>query len=47
MNTQQGGSPSPFDRILGLKFGGKTLDYMVELLDKSAVDGKHITYNMF
>lgn len=41
-HMQQGGVPSPFDRNLGIKFGGRSLKYMADLLDKTP---EHILSN--
>ncbi len=41
-HMQQGGVPSPFDRNLGIKFGGKALNYMVDMLNASCKEGDTI-----
>jgi 6-phosphofructokinase 1 len=41
-HMQQGGVPSPFDRNLGIKFGAKALSFMLDILEKSFVEGKTI-----
>jgi len=38
-HMQQGGVPSPFDRNLGIKFGAKALSFMLDILEKSFVEG--------
>lgn len=43
-HMQQGGTPSPFDRNLGIKMGAKTLKYIVDLLESSG-DGSFTESN--
>jgi 6-phosphofructokinase 1 len=43
-HMQQGGVPSPFDRNLGIKFGGKALNYMLDILNNLHKDGnRHVS----
>ena len=36
----KGGVPSPFDRNLGIKYGAKALYFMLEVFEKSFINGK-------
>lgn len=33
-HTQQGGNPSPFDRIMGSKMGGKAVDHLIDQINE-------------
>ncbi|VDK48776.1 unnamed protein product [Anisakis simplex] len=40
-HTQQGGNPSPFDRIMGTKMGGKAMEHLIDQINEH----KHVSNN--
>ncbi len=43
-HMQQGGSPSPFDRNLGIKLGARALRRIVEILDSNIIQTESSIY---
>ena len=41
-HTQQGGTPSPFDRILATRLAARCIDYLIESLERKSTEGAFV-----